>query len=711
MTTQRHMLWTLLSVTVSLMCAYSVNRECQEMALCTDELISMNETITFHMGTSQMINICTQLEQNYPPCFEKAKSACSLSRMDTYPYLLRYYSVKESCNEVCPIFKPLINCEENLAYIDLSTSKKSYCRSYIESMECLDSILINMTCSFGEQTKANILDTVYDQDARQFGDGVCMTARDCTDVDDAVREVNYCLLEWNKTRDYSESGTDTLKACVSKISTCSDALKMVPYYENSLVGIDVTAAISTETGETTTVATTDIMTSSVGSPAPSTIDTSVRTLNTIHTGVVDVTTELYKQPLNPTDITEDTSALPTTDLVTKPFKRSSFSTRGRLDSVDITEDTSALPTTDRVTKPFKRSSFSTRGRLDSVDITEDTSALPTTDRVTKPFKRSSVSTRGRGLTLFTSQNQNVVTRKMSTGTKLHVSTTAFIPDDSTTSNRKSVTLVLTKSSASSDTDGGLTEETEIHKVTPQKEISSVLSPRRPISTEDVTTRDEVFTTPLLATDAGVLTETTTLPLSTEHLFSQTKTDQSNVSIMTGLADRRSTRNILPHAGTWPQVEGDEDGAIIGPGDENGAIIGPWDEDGALVGPGDEDGAVIGPEMTKETTTFSVKMSSAKIPSGRETTRTQYSSGGNRVETPLPTRPSSKKDPMTEISPTEIADQTKTSSPPEQEDKSTARSTLNTAEPFSVDTNGGVIKLRAGARSTWIMMTVLFYCIT
>ncbi|XP_069136095.1 uncharacterized protein [Argopecten irradians] len=269
MKTPAHSIWTILTVSVTLMCVYSIQPECQKLVTCTEELLTLNQTISTQVGTSQMIRTCVNL-RNLPPCFLQASSDCSLTFKQSIPYRIAYSSVQESCNHVCPIFPRMSNCETKVSYVDLSTNKNSYCRSYRESMQCLETILENVTCSFGEQTRMYILENVYDQGARQFGDGVCMTARNCSDIDKAVTAVNLCLLEWNATRDYSDSGTDALKSCISKIPSCTDALRMVPYYERSLVGIDVTVPPTTETPETTSEVTTEVMTSSVKSPSFST---------------------------------------------------------------------------------------------------------------------------------------------------------------------------------------------------------------------------------------------------------------------------------------------------------------------------------------------------------------------------------------------------------------------------------------------------------
>ncbi|OWF44289.1 hypothetical protein KP79_PYT15822 [Mizuhopecten yessoensis] len=529
MTAQGRTVWTLLSVLVSLVCVYSVSRDCQEMAACTDELRATNETISFRVGTRQMISTCINLTQTLPACHEKAKKDCQLTFKDTIPYLVLYSNIKESCGTACPIFGPMINCEKDVAYVDLSTDKNAYCRSYIESMECLDSSLINITCSFGDETRAFILDTVYDQDARKFGDGVCMTAKGCSDIDESVTAVTSCLRTWNETRDYSERGTDTLKECISKKATCSDALKMVPFYEESLTGIDVTVPLTTDTAETTTIVTTQNikMTSSVRSPAPS-ISITVKTSYTTQPDVLDPadTTEIVTKSLVPSDttkiVTQHLDPTDTTEIVTQPLE----------------------PTVEIVTQPLEPTVEIVTQLLDPTDRTEDTSVLPTstqTNSTSRDRGRSSLTD------IVTAIDVTIVTVKKRIGIKMDplANTDFVISDDSTNSSRMS-TIGVTKISS---TNGGNEDDavmvTSSNRVAEQQEVTTVLSPRRPFSTEESgTTGDEFTTASFIPTDTDLLHEIATQ--TREQFPSRSdKTDPEPVSINPESVDRQKHTTNIP----------------------------------------------------------------------------------------------------------------------------------------------------------------------
>ncbi|XP_069136093.1 serine-rich adhesin for platelets-like isoform X1 [Argopecten irradians] len=478
MKTPAHSIWTILTVSVTLMCVYSIQPECQKLVTCTEELLTLNQTISTQVGTSQMIRTCVNL-RNLPPCFLQASSDCSLTFKQSIPYRIAYSSVQESCNHVCPIFPRMSNCETKVSYVDLSTNKNSYCRSYRESMQCLETILENVTCSFGEQTRMYILENVYDQGARQFGDGVCMTARNCSDIDKAVTAVNLCLLEWNATRDYSDSGTDALKSCISKIPSCTDALRMVPYYERSLVGIDVTVPPTTETPETTSEVTTEVMTSSVKSPSFSTMDDSVQI--TPSTGQATDDDTIKHQPSRTTETTDSKSSTHTTSSSNSTSKFNTTKTNRFQSTKSSTSEARSIPITTSPSNQISSSQISSTYKMKSIEsityletesddpyTTKDTLVLKTS--TSSPWRASAeyVPTeslnedRSDGVSLEAGSQQNTVQNGMTTvrfidrssttegnGPWKNLVSTSIVPKTSTkkgqtTQSKREVTLQTTK---------------------------------------------------------------------------------------------------------------------------------------------------------------------------------------------------------------------------------------------------------------------------
>ncbi|XP_033747755.1 cell wall protein DAN4-like [Pecten maximus] len=690
MTTSGRSLWTILTVSVSLMCAYSVKLDCQEMEACTDKLRGMNHTISNRVGTSQMIKTCIQLTQNFPTCFEPAKKTCGLKFDDTIPYRLLYYNTKDSCNKGCPIFQPLLNCETKVAYVDLSTDKNKYCRSYIESMECLETTLVNITCSYGEQTSAYILDTVYDQSSRQFGDGVCMAAKDCTDVDNAVTSVKACLLQWNSTRDYSDSGTDALKSCVSKITTCSDALKMVPYFEESLIGIDVTARLTTETPETSSAVTTTTapMTSSVRSPSSSTIDTSVRTSNATRPYIEDVLTKISRQPLETTTATtKGTTILP--DPITTSFRHETSSSQ---------MTTSSKPkTSSSPTKTFSNLTTSSSPMKTPTDTTKGISILsgPITTSVRHETSSSQMTTSSNFKTSSSSITTSFTEKTKSfqndifSNPKSSISPVTTSPSHQTSNSHFEITsqsiastekndppsnrgfvipkvsatpsLKFTESSTGGDKDDSVTMETQSHSSVVEMESSTVLSSGPAFSAEDENevTQDAVVNTSLFS---AVVENEMTTPSSEQQTA---KSDQNTVTA--GLADRQSYSGNTP-----PRVN---DGISEEVHEKVPSSV---------------------PEPTR-VSTRPVKTSTV----GREITRTLYSSGKSRIETTTSRLPL-KSESVTRIS-TVKSDVPSTSL--------TSKTTTSLSKgAHSGDTNGGAILVRSRA-IMWILVTLVSYFFT